>query len=271
MTPATRRPFLPLTGKALLDSWRSTLVWALVLVSVLALYLPLYPSMAGPEMEKLLASLPEELIRALNYDQIATGAGYAQATFFGLLGFMLSSAVAIGTGAAAIGEDEDAGLLELTLAHGVTRTQVVLERSLALLLRMAFLMMVIYVGVLALNGPSELGLDPGTLLQAVAQFLLLVLLGGTAALLGGAVGGHRTHGTAAGALVAVGGYMLNALGNQGEDLQWMHAFSPYHWALGGQPVANGVDWSAFWGLAGLNVLFVALAVLALRHRDVGGA
>ena len=49
-------------------------------------------------MAKLLASLPEELIRALNYDQIATGAGYAQATFFGLLGFMLSSAVAIGTG-----------------------------------------------------------------------------------------------------------------------------------------------------------------------------
>ena len=121
MTPAARRPFLPLTGKALLDTWRSTLIWALVLLSVLALYLPLYPSMAGPDMAKLLASLPEELIRALNYDQIATGAGYAQATFFGLLGFMLSSAVAIGTGAAAIGEDEDAGLLELTLAHGVTR------------------------------------------------------------------------------------------------------------------------------------------------------
>jgi ABC-2 type transport system permease protein len=184
---------------------------------------------------------------------------------------MLSSAVAIGTGAAAIGEDEDAGLLELTLAHGVTRTQVVLERSLALLLRMSFLMAVIYAGVLALNGPSELGLDAGTLFQAVAQFLLLVLLGGTAALLGGAVGGHRTHGTAAGSLVAVGGYVLNALGNQGEDLKWMHAFSPYHWALGGQPVANGVDWIAFWGLAGLNVLFVALAVFALRRRDVGGA
>ena len=48
MTPAARRPFLPLVGKALLDTWRSTLVWALVLLSVLALYLPLYPSMAGP-------------------------------------------------------------------------------------------------------------------------------------------------------------------------------------------------------------------------------
>lgn len=271
MTAPARRPVPTLFAKALADTWRSTLVWAAVLLAVLALYLPLYPSMAGPEMEGLLASLPPELIRALNYDQIGTGPGYAQVTFFGLLGFMLTSAVAISTGAAAIGGDEDAGLLELTLAHGVTRTQVVVGRALALLATVALLMLVVYAGVWALNGPSELGLEAGPLLQGVAQFLLLVLLGGTAAMLGGAVGGHRTHGTVAGAVVAVGGYVLNAVGNQSADLEWMHALSPYNWALDGSLLVDGIDWTVFWGLAGLNALFVALAVLALRRRDVGGA
>ncbi|SDN65407.1 ABC-type multidrug transport system, ATPase component [Cryobacterium flavum] len=53
-------------------------------------------------------------------DLAATGAGYTQATLFGLIGFLLLSIAATSWGAGALGGDEESGRLELTLAHGVT-------------------------------------------------------------------------------------------------------------------------------------------------------
>jgi hypothetical protein len=37
----------------------------------------------------MIDALPPEMTKAPNYDQITTGPGYAQATLFGLIGFML--------------------------------------------------------------------------------------------------------------------------------------------------------------------------------------
>lgn len=265
-----RGNILPVMRKALTDTWRSTLGWAIGLLAAMALYLPLYPAIGGnPQMKELLNSLPSELIRALNYDQIATGAGYTQATFFGLMGFALMSIATVGWGAAAIGSDEEAGLLELTLAHGVTRTQVVLERAAALAIRVVLLSAVVLVALWVLGGPSDLGV--GTLHAAGGVLLFggLALLSATAALLGGAIAGRRVHGIAAGAGVAVLGYALNALGNQSQGLSWMHGFSPYYWAYGNAPLVNGPDWGSVGAIYGLCIVFAAVGAAVLARRDVG--
>ncbi|WP_035749115.1 ABC transporter permease subunit [Arthrobacter sp. 35W] len=256
--------------RALADSWRSTLAWAVGLVAVMSLYLPLYPAIGGnAQMKQLLDSLPPELIRALNYDQIATGAGYTQATFFGLMGFLLMSIASVAWGAAAIGGDEEAGLLELTLAHGVSRVQVVLERAAALAVRVAVLSAVVLATIVVLSGPSQLGVGPGHAAGGVLLFAGLALLSGTAALAAGAIGGRRFHGLAAGAAVAVAGYAFNALGNQSSDLSWLHGLSPYHWAYGNAPLANGPDWGAVAAIYGLSAVFTAAAAAVLAQRDVG--
>ena len=79
---------LPVAGRNLRDSWRGLLAWALGLTAALALYLPLFPSFgSNGSLEEIIATLPPELVDALGYDQIGTGSGYAQATFFGLIGF----------------------------------------------------------------------------------------------------------------------------------------------------------------------------------------
>lgn len=263
---------LPLLRKSLADARRSSAIWALGMLAMMGLYLPLFPSIGGnDQMQQLIEQLPPELVNALNYGQIATGAGYTQATVFGLLGLLLMSIMSISAGAGAIGGDEEAGLLELTLAHGVTRTQVVLERAAAAVIRVLLLQAFVLVVLLLLKGPSELGFDAGHAAAGVLMFTLLVLLCGCFALLGGAVGGRRVHGIAAGAAVAVLGYAFNAIGNQNPDLEWLHAISPYYWAYGESPLLNGVDAPAAALLVGVGAVCIALAVVALRRRDVHGA
>ncbi|MGP0221746.1 ABC transporter permease subunit [Paenarthrobacter sp. NCHU4564] len=261
---------LPLARKSLADSWRSTVAWGLGLTAAIMLYLPLYPSIGGSaQMQQMIDALPREMTKALNYDQIATGTGYTQATLFGLIGFLLMSLASVGWGAAAIGGDEESGLLELTLAHSVTRVQVVLERALALLVRVAALSLLVFVLVLGLNGPAQLGIDVGHLAGAMVHFAGLALLSGTVALCAGALTGRKVHGLAAGAGVAVLGYVFNAVGRQAPDLEWLLDFSPYHWAYGNSPVTNGANAGAAAALWGISAILVVAAAVGLQRRDVG--
>ncbi|WP_426996682.1 ABC transporter permease subunit [Pseudarthrobacter sp. N5] len=261
---------LPLFRRALVDSWRSTAAWAAGLAAAIFLYLPLYPSIGGSaQMQDMINALPPEMTKALNYDQIATGPGYTQGTLFGLIGFLLMTIASVAWGAAAVGGDEESGQLELTLAHDVTRVQVVLERALALLLRVVLLAAVVFVLVRLLNDSAQLGITPEYLFGASVLFAGLALLSGTAALFAGALSGRRTYGLAAGAAVGVLGYVFNAVGRQSAEVEWLLKLSPYHWAYGNSPVANGADWAAAGWLWGTSAALVALSAVTLHRRDVG--
>jgi len=270
MTTTVRRTPLPVFTKALTDSRRSLVGWSLGFAAALSLYLPIFPSMSGnSQMQDLIDSLPTELTRTINYENIGTGAGYTQSTFFGLVGFLLISIAAISWGAAALGGDEESGQLELTLAHAVTRVEVAAQRFAALAVKILLPALVAFVIVMIWNGPAELDIDLANLLSTCLLFGGLALVCGSAALLGGALTGRRAWGIGTGAFVAVVGYVFNAVGNQGTDLEWLHALSPYYAAYGHDPLINGADaWTVvLFYLAAL--VLGALAALALRQRDVG--
>ncbi|MFO7689260.1 MAG: ABC transporter permease subunit [Cryobacterium sp.] len=264
-----RTPF-PLFTKVFADSWRSLIGWGAGLAAATFLYLPLFPSMTGAAgMQELIDSLPPELTRTLNYDQIGTGAGYTQATLFGLLGFLLMTIAATGWGAAALGGDEESGRLELTLAHGVTRAQVAVQRFAALAVKLFLLAMLTFALVWLLNDSAGLQLNLGHLLGTSLLFCGLAVLVGSAALLGGALTGRRLGGVAAGASVAVIGYVLHALGNQSSDLQWLHTLSPYSWAYANDPLATGANTATILLFLGLSLAVTAVTALVMRRRDIG--
>lgn len=261
---------LPILRRFLLDGWRGQLGWSVGIAAVLSLYLPLFPSLQSPDLTKLLASLPPDLIRTLGYDQISTGTGYTQATFFGLLGFVLAIIAATGWGSSFLAGAEESGRLELTLAHAVTRTQYVIEAALALVLKLLGLGVIAFVLILVFNTPAKLGLTVPNLLATLLPWLGLALLSAAAALAVGAVTGRRSWSVGAGAGIAVIGYILNAVSRSNKDLQWLESISPYHWAFGNTPLTNGFDWGALAMLWGGSAVLIAIALLGLRRRDVLG-
>lgn len=265
------RSVLPLFRRALGDSWRSLIAWSLGVVAAVSLYVPLFPSIGNnPDMQEILDSLPAELINAVGYDQITTGAGYTQSTFYGLIGLLLLTIAATSWGTAAIAGDEETGSLELTLAHGVSRTRVVLERTLALVVRLAWLALLSALMVLAFNSSAGLGIEAPNAVAAAAALLGLTLLSGTGAIAAGALTGRRVIATAAGAGIAIVSYALNAVANQSPDLEALHPWSPYHWAYGTPPLAEGADWGGLALLYGLSTLLLLAALAAFARRDIAG-
>ncbi len=266
-TVVRARP-LPLLRRQLAESWRGLIGWSLGLAGVVGMYLPLYSTIGGnPEFLAIIESLPPELVAALSYDQITTGAGYTQGTVHGLIGFVLVTIAAVAWGSSIIAGDEERGTLEIVLAHGVGRTQLVLERFAAIALKLIALAVLLGLMVLALNEPAALELSFEGIVAGSAALLGLGLLTAAVGTMTGAIVGRRTYAVGAAAGVAVLGYALNALGNQNPDLEWMHVFSPYFWAFGAAPLADGFD--PLMGLLyAVSAVALVVAVVAFRRRDV---
>ncbi|MGB3374403.1 MAG: ABC transporter permease subunit [Microbacterium sp.] len=261
---------LPVFRRSIRETWRSLLGWTVGIAAVLFLYLPLYPSFGTSDgMQQLIDSLPKELVDTLGYSQIASGAGYTEATFYGLMGFLLLTIAAVLWGSS-LAAAEESGRAELDLAHGIGRSQYALETALSVLVRLIWLGLFAGLTVWALNGPAELELEPGRLIGASAGLIGLAFLTAGAALLAGAATGRKIWATGVGAGIAVLGYILQALANQSDDLEWLNALSPYAWVYRQSPLAEGVDIGGLvltWGVA---LVLAAASALVLRLRDLRG-
>lgn len=267
--PRSARRVLPVLRHGFGASRGGLIGWALGLAAVISLYVPLYPSIgANDELQAIIDSLPEQLVSVLGFDQIASAAGYTQATVFGLLGFVLLTIASVSWGAAAIAGDEERGTLELTLAHAVSRGQVLFERWALLLLKLVLLTTLVGGLVTLYSQLVDLRLHPLGVTAAALALLALALLSGTTALAVGAISGRRTAATVIGAGIAITGYALTALSRQSADLAFLADYSPFSWAYGHDPLVTGITWLQL-APAGLAVGILLIGALVFSRRDVG--
>lgn len=264
--PPGRVRGLPLVATAFRQRRRSLLFWGLGLAAVVLLYLPLYPSLENT-LQQQVESLPDDLSTAFGLSQ-TDAAGYAQSTVYGLLGAVLLVVFAIMAGARSVAAEEDNGLLDLYLSHGVSRQRLLAERTLHLLLELVLLVAVVVGLTLAVAPGAGLGLSVGQVVAAGTGLLGLGVLTGLVGVAVGAATGSRGVAVGAATVVGVGGYLANVVSDVA-DLPWLRVLSPFHWAYGFEPLRNGFD-----GGASLLLLFAVAALaygvgaVVFQRRDI---
>lgn len=246
---------------------RAWLFWAVAVAAVTAMYVALYPSMGGMDLENVIQNMPEALVTALGYDRIATAPGYITSTVYGLLGPILLLVFAIGLGARLVGGQEEDGTLELELTAPVTRRAILLERLGALWLGLLTLVAVIAATAIAIVLAMEIDVGVGPLLAGSAGLLLLTGGFGTVAFGLGAATGRRAVALGAAAGLAVLAYVFNAIGPL-LDADWMLAVSPFSWYLDADPLVEGLAWWRIALLAGLSIVFGAFGYVRFLRRDL---
>jgi ABC-2 type transport system permease protein len=212
------------------------------------------------------ANTDTPIYQALGYDN--SPAGYLQGTLFALLGPLLLVMMAVAAGARAIAGDEEAGTLELLLAHPVSRTRLLLERFGALVAAVTLLGLVIWAGTLAAVAAADMGIGAGRIAATTLGLALLVLGFGTVALAVGARSGHRGLTLGVTAAVTVAAYLANTVAPQVDALKGVETWSPFHWYLGGDPLRAGADLGHLAVLAAIPLVMVALALWWLNRRDI---
>jgi ABC-2 type transport system permease protein len=256
-------------GKSLWDQRRGILIWSLGVAGVGVMYAAFYPTLNSPEMIEFMKAYPKEIMDAMGITDLATPEGYLGGTTYGILGPILMIIIAASLGTRAIAGEEEAGRLDVLLAHPISRWRVVIERAAAMLVALALAGLVLLLGMTAMAGVAEFeSIGVANLAAASGQLVLLGLFFGSLALAVGALTGIRGLALGLVAIVGVLTYFANNLGPSVDWLAWSQDFSPFHYYSGGEPLRNGFQLIDSLVLLGASILLVALAVIGFERRDV---
>src|SRR5918995_2569395 len=168
--------------KTLWDQRRALLGWTIGFMAVTIIYGGFYPFASTPEYADLIDNLPAGLAEAFGWDEINTAHGYLGSTVYGILGPVLVIIMGIAFGARAIAGNEEAGHLELLVAQPVTRTRVMVQRAVALLIATFVGGLAVFLSILAIRGPVDLDLPVANIAVTSLNLALLGALFGTLAL-----------------------------------------------------------------------------------------
>ncbi|MEU3459157.1 ABC transporter permease subunit [Streptomyces sp. NPDC006733] len=256
--------------KHLSDNRRGFVGWALAITAIAAMYSSMWPVMGrNSSLATAIDSFPTAMRDAFHLQDYGTAAGYFGSTVFGLLVPILLVVFAVGAGTKAIAGDEEAGLLDLALAHPVRRVRLATSRWLAVLAAIVLVGAVLLVVELALRVPAKFAAI--SMANLAAMTVQLVLFGCCFASIAfgiGACTGRRTYAIVGGAYATVVSYLADSFLPQIKGLHWIQSYSPFHWYLGGDPLQNGLQWTHCALLVALSLCCAAIGIRGFDRRDV---
>lgn len=256
-------------GKTLWDQRRGILIWSIGIAAVGVMYSAFYPTLNSPEMAEFMDAYPQEIMDAMGITDLTSPEGYLGGTTYGILGPILILIFAASFGARAIAGEEEAGRLDVLLAHPVTRWRVVIERAAAMIVALALAGLVLLLGMIVMAGVAEFeSIGVANLAAASGQLVLLGLFFGALALAIGALTGSRGLALGLVAIVGVLTYFANNLGPSVDWLAWSQNVSPFHYYSGGEPLRHGFQALDSLVLLGASLVLVALAIIGFERRDV---
>jgi ABC-2 type transport system permease protein len=256
-------------GKWLWDARRSILGWTVAIAAVSGSYAAFWPLIDDPELQKLIENYPRAMLEALNYTDFTTALGYLNATVYSLLGAVLLLVYAVTAGTRLIAGDEEAGTLDLVLAHPVSRTSLALQRFGAFAVSVLVIVAVLGVAILAVG--ALVGIEDLTIASAAAMHLHLAAFGillGAVPFAVGAATGRRALALGAGAAVGVVAYVMRGLIPQVEGMEWVADYSAFVWLNGSEPLRTGVDPGHLGIMLGVAAALVAVGTWCFTRRDV---
>ncbi|HNE89388.1 MAG: ABC transporter permease subunit [Candidatus Nanopelagicales bacterium] len=261
-----------LTARTLRERWRSTFGWGLGLVLIGIMQLAVYPSVASSSegMQAFVDQWPEALREAFSLDAYTTGAGFLNAEMFSMMIPLVLIAVATTAAAAATAGEEERGTADLLLSLPVSRGRVVVAKVLAGVVSVVVVATATWLTIVLGAPIVDLDVGAGDLAAGMIMTTLLAWFFGAVTLLIGAATGKRAVALGVGVGLALAAFLLNALAPMADWLEPWQKVSPFDWALGSEPLLNGIDWPMAWLLLVLSILLVAIADVLYHRHDISG-
>lgn len=255
-------------------SWKQALYWGLGM-GILGLYITVIASSSEilEGYANLLGTIPPAILTAFGMGdaRLLTSAEGWIVTIFATEAALILSIYAVMAGLNIAANEEQARILDMTLSLPLSRTQFIVERSIAWgLISLAIILCCIFFPVIAivmLNMEADiakviasiLNLYPALLLITAVTSLLAALMRRRAAAIGLA------------AAFVIGSYVLNILGQavSGTLAALLQNLSFFHHVNGEAIVLDAFNPLTPLGLLGVTAICFGLSVMMFNRRDIG--
>ncbi|MFZ5918057.1 MAG: ABC transporter permease subunit [Chloroflexota bacterium] len=244
--------------------------WGVGLVLYGLLMVSLFDSIAGIEgFEEMIASYPPELMAFFGGAEmlaLTTPKGYIDVYYFNYMAVIIGI-LAVGTGAGLLVGQEERGILDLVMAHPVSRTALFFGRLLGFILAMVMILLVSWLSWVIPAPSSGMDLTWIEFLRPFAPLLVqLLLFGALALLLSLVLPSGRMAGMFTGGLL-VGNYLVLGLSNINENLKAIVEYTPLYYYQGGKAI-SGINWQWLAGLLAVTLVLALLAWWRFQRRDI---
>lgn len=247
--------------------WLAIIGWGIGLTLFSAIYIGVYPEMAG-ELEGL-ANL--SIYRAFGID-LASFAGFIASVVVQIIPIILGVYVILLSTGTLAGE-EDTGTLELVVAMPLQRWQIVAMKAAALALVLLLIMVLFGAGsalILALVSQTlEVDVTPWQLFVALLGTYPLMLAIFAIGLFLGTIMPNRRMALVLLAVIYIGSYMLNTISGLAESLEPLARVSLFGYVDTSAAVfTEGLAASNLLVLFGIAGLFLLLAIVGFQRRNI---
>ena len=230
-----------------------------------ALVLAIYPSYSEA-LEDFV--LPPALQAIVGDVDIGTATGFVSVEFFSWIP-VLFVVYAIIQGTGALAGEESSGTIDILLAQPISRTRLLVEKSLAIVVGAVAIAALALPGFVLPYYVMDIEVSLGGLLVATMAMVPLTLAFAALALLAGSVLPTRRDAASTLTAVAVVSYFINSLGQAADALDPLRPASLFYYYRADRILLEGVD------IVGVIVLFSTAAVaatlagIAFQRRDMG--
>jgi ABC-2 type transport system permease protein len=228
-----------------------------------------FPSIENsPDFAKLVESYPDVLKTLFGISgDFTTGPGYLDGELFSLMLPLLAIVLAVGSAARSLAGEEDAGRLELVLAHPVRRRDAVVAKGAAVAVELICFCAAAGVALAALDPVFGLDLPTGHLFAGVATVGVLALFFGWLALAVAALTPSSAVAIGVPAAAAAATYLIGGLHELASWLDPFRFLSPFWW-VGQAPLRNGANGWGVLVVAGAALACLGAAALLFERRDL---
>jgi ABC-2 type transport system permease protein len=242
--------------------------WGIGLAIYGILMVSLFDSIVGIEgFQELISSYPPEIMAFFgDMIEIVTPVGYLDIYYFTYMTFIIGI-FAASAGASLVVADEEKGILDLVMAHPISRTSLFLGRILGFMAATALILLIGWLSWAVPSGGTSLDL---TWIEFLRPFLplygILLLFGVFATVLSMFLPSSRSAGAISGGLL-VANFLLMGLSNINEDLKTIVKYTPLNYYQGGDAVKR-LNWEWLGGLLVVSALFALIAWWRFQQRDI---
>jgi beta-exotoxin I transport system permease protein len=245
--------------------------WGIALALLGAYGMLLYDTLVKPQaqqqFEQLISSYPPELMTFFgDMTKMFTPSGYIDTLFFTYVPIVLGIFIIIAGGGLLAG-DEEKGILDLVLAHPISRLKLFFGRLGAFVTMIITILLISWLGFIIPLPRTSFNATIWELLLPMLSFFSLLIFFGTLALLLSFLLPSQQWATMTSGFILVASYFLTSLARLSENLRSIEKLFPMHYYQGGLALA-GMNWGWFGLLVGCSIVFTGLALWLFERRDI---
>ncbi len=218
-------------------------------------------------LNEYLSVFPEEFTAFFgDFTDFGTPEGFVGVEFFSYMPIIIGIfAVMIGSGM--LVSDEENGTLDLILSYPVSRTALYTGRMLAFIVASVMILGLAWVGLAVPMSWSSMTIDLDVLALPFVSLLAQIMIFGAISLLFSMLLPSRGMAAMAGGLLLVASFFITGLAKINDTLETVAKISPLNYYQA-REAFDGLNGTWIAGILGVSLVFVILAWMLFRQRDI---